>query len=120
MREVINLKGKFNLFNEHWSPKVVGELNDYQIKIAKFKGEFIWHSHSETDELFLVVSGKMKLALPDETVDLAEGDLYVVKKGVEHKPIAEEECHIMMIEPRGTLNTGDDVNDRTAENDIWI
>ena len=116
----INLKEKLSLFSEHWSPKVISELNDYQIKLVKIQGDFVWHNHSETDELFLVIEGKMKIEFKDKTVELNKGELYVVPKGVEHRPYAEDECQIMLIEPRGVINTGENKNDLTASNDVWI
>ena len=116
----INLKQKLSIFSEHWSPKVISELNDYQIKLVKIQGDFIWHNHSETDELFLVIEGKMKIEFKDRTVELNKGELYVVPKGVEHRPYAEDECQIMLIEPRGVINTGENKNDLTASNDVWI
>ena len=116
----INLKEKLSLFSEHWSPKVISELNDYQIKLVKIQGDFVWHNHSETDELFLVIEGKMKIEFKDKTVELNKGELYVVPKGVEHRPYAEDECQIMLIETRGVINTGENKNDLTASNDVWI
>jgi mannose-6-phosphate isomerase-like protein (cupin superfamily) len=118
--KAINLKEKFGLFTEQWQPKVIAEMNDYQFKIAKIQGDFIWHNHPETDETFLVVEGTLRIDLRDGHVDLAAGEMYVVPKGVEHKPSAENEVKILMIEPRGTLNTGDQINERTTQNDIWI
>ena len=116
----INLKQKLSIFSEHWSPKVISELNDYQIKLVKIQGDFVWHNHSETDELFLVIEGKMKIEFKDKTVELNKGELYVVPKGVEHRPYAEDECQIMLIEPRGVINTGENKNDLTASNDVCI
>ena len=116
----INLKEKLSLFSEHWSPKVISELNDYQIKLVKIQGDFVWHNHSETDELFLVIEGKMKIEFNNKTIELNKGELYVVPKGVEHRPYAEDECQIMLIEPRGVVNTGENKNDLTASNDVWI
>ena len=116
----INLKEKLSIFSEHWSPKVISELNDYQIKLVKIQGDFVWHNHSETDELFFVIEGKMKIEFKDKTVELNKGELYVVPKGVEHRPYAEDECQIMLIEPRGVINTGENKNDLTASNDVWI
>tara|TARA_A100001037_G_scaffold279538_1_gene281489 strand:+ start:338 stop:697 length:360 start_codon:yes stop_codon:yes gene_type:complete len=116
----INLKEKLSLFSEHWSPKVISELNDYQIKLVKIQGDFVWHNHPETDELFLVIEGKMKIEFKNKTIELNKGELYVVPKGVEHRPYAEDECQIMLIEPRGVVNTGENKNDLTASNDVWI
>ena len=120
MGEKINLHDKFKKVAEHWSPKVVAEMNDYQFKLAKIKGEFIWHDHKETDEVFIVIKGSMKIKFRDGEVNLNEGEMYVVPKGVEHKPYAEKECHIMLIEPRGVVNTGEVKNNLTAKNDNWI
>ena len=116
----INLQEKLSKFAEHWSPKIIAQMNDYHLKLAKVQGEFVWHAHPETDEVFLVVKGKLDIHFRDGKVSLNEGELYVVPKGVEHKPIAEVECHILLIEPAGTVNTGDVVDDKTAPNDIWI
>jgi mannose-6-phosphate isomerase-like protein (cupin superfamily) len=110
----VNLAAAFRRFDDLWSPKIVAELNDYDVKLAKVKGEFVWHQHAETDELFLVVKGQLRIRLRDRDVELSEGDLYVVPRGVEHCPIAHDEVHILLIEPRGTLNTGDVRNDRTV------
>ena len=116
----INIRKKLRKFNDHWSPKVVAEMNDYQLKLAKISGEFIWHQHKSTDEVFYVVKGKMIIEFRDGKVELSEGEMYVVPKGVEHKPYAEKECHIMLIEPRGVINTGEVKNELTAINDNWI
>ena len=116
----INIRKKLNKFNDYWSPKVITEMNDYQFKLAKISGEFIWHRHKSTDEVFYVVKGKMIIEFRDGKVELSEGEMYVVPKGVEHKPYAEKECHIMLIEPRGVLNTGEVKNELTAINDNWI
>jgi len=116
----INLAEKLAKFSEQWSPKIVAQMNDYHFKIAKIEGEFIWHDHPETDEVFIVLKGQLEIELRDGNVLLNEGELFVVPKGAEHKPIAKQECHILLIEPAGTLNTGDVVNERTAASDIWI
>jgi len=116
----INIKDKLEKFSEHWQPKIVAQMNDYHIKLAKVHGEFDWHDHPETDEMFLVIKGKLDIHLRNGTVTLNEGELYIVPKGVEHKPVAEAECHILLLEPAGTVNTGDVVSDKTAPNDIWI
>ena len=101
----INLKEKLSLFSEHWSPKVIAEMNDYQFKLVKLQGDFVWHSHADTDEVFIVIEGAMKIELSDGTVELSEGEMFVVPKGVAHKPYAEEECKVMLVEPRGVVNT---------------
>ncbi len=102
------------------SGQVIAELNDYQIKVVKLQGEFVWHQHDDTDELFLCVSGELKIELRDSTVTLCEGELFVVPRGIEHRPVADEECHVMLLEPRGVINTGDAQSVLTAENDQWI
>ena len=116
----INLKEKLSKFSDHWSPKIIAEMNDYQFKLVKIKGDFVWHNHADTDEAFIVVEGKMKIEFEDETVELNEGEMYVVPKGVEHRPCAEAECKIMLIEPRGVVNTGNTEGDLTASNDVWV
>jgi len=116
----INIKEKFIKFNDYWSPKVIAEMNDYQFKLAKIKGEFIWHSHDSTDEVFLVIHGEMCIELRDGLVKLSKGEMYVVPMGVEHKPFAEKECKIMLVEPKGVVNTGQMMDDLTSPNDVWI
>lgn len=116
----INLAEKFGKFSEHWSPRVIGQLNDLHIKIAKIQGEFIWHSHEDTDELFMVHKGRLIIRYRDGEVTLEPGDIHVVPKGVEHLPFASEECEIIMIEPAGTLNTGDAGGARTVSEPPWI
>jgi mannose-6-phosphate isomerase-like protein (cupin superfamily) len=112
--EVINLDDKFGRFSEHWSPRIIAALNDYHVKAAKLRGEFVWHKHQETDELFLVTKGSLTIRFRDREVTLGPGELVVVSKGVEHLPVAEEECEVLLIEPAGTLNTGDAGGTRTA------
>ena len=116
----INLKEKLSKFSDYWSPKIIAEMNDYQFKLVKIKGDFVWHNHADTDETFIVVEGKMKIEFENETVELNEGEMYVVPKGVEHKPCAETECKIMLIEPRGVVNTGNTEGNLTASNDVWV
>ena len=116
----INFTEKFSLFTEHWSPKIIAQMNDYHFKIAKIQGAFVWHSHPETDETFIVMQGKMKIEFPDGAITLKAGEMCVVPKGVEHKPIAEEECHILLIEPSGTVNTGNAGGEMTVETTAWI
>jgi len=118
--EKINLKDKLAKFSEHWTPKIIAEMNDYQFKLVKIKGEFVWHNHSDTDEVFIVIEGSMKIEFKDEVVELNEGEMYVVPKGVEHKPFAEDECKVLLVEPRGIVNTGDAEGELTAANDVWI
>ena len=120
MKDKINLKEKFSKFSEHWSPKVIAEMNNYQFKLAKFKDDFTWHKHDDTDEVFLVVEGEMTIALRDDEIHLSEGEMFVVPKGVEHKPSAKHECKVLLIEPRGVVNTGEAGGELTAENDVWI
>jgi mannose-6-phosphate isomerase-like protein (cupin superfamily) len=112
----VDLKEKFSLFNEYWQPKVVGELNGQYVKLAKLKGEFIWHQHENEDELFMVIKGKLKIKLKGREIDLEEGQFFIIPRGVEHLPVAEEEVHVMLFEPQSVLNTGDQKNDRTVEN----
>ena len=111
----VNLLQKFSLFHEHWKPKIVGDVNDHLIKVVKFKGDFVWHSHEHEDELFLVVRGRMRMGLRTGDVELSEGELFIVPKGTEHRPVADEECWVVLMEPRTTLNTGDVRNERTVE-----
>lgn len=118
--ESINLNQKFKLFSDNWSPKVIAELNDYQIKLIKINGEFIWHSHDDTDEAFIVINGEFTIKFRDGKVDIKKGEMFIVPKGVEHKPIAKNECQIMVIEPKGVVNTGDKKSDLTAKNNVWI
>lgn len=118
--EAINFAQKFTLFSEQWTPKVVAEMNDYQFKIVRLEGDFIWHVHADTDEAFLVLDGELRIDFRDGSVLLRQGELYVVPKGVEHKPHAEHEVKLMLIEPRGVLNTGDTTGARTAQNDVWV
>ena len=116
----INLSEKLLEFTDHWSPKIIAEMNNYQFKLVKIEGDFIWHNHADTDETFIVLEGSMFIELEDETVELNEGEMYVVPRGVNHKPYAIEECKVMLVEPRGGLNTGNINNDLTAPNDEWI
>nr|WP_285876616.1 cupin domain-containing protein [Fictibacillus phosphorivorans] len=118
--QAINLKEKLSRFSEHWSPKVIGEMNNYQFKLVKILGDFVWHDHKDTDEVFIVLDGEMVIAFRDGDVKLSAGEMYVIPKGVEHKPYAEKECHIMLVEPKGVVNTGETSSELTAENDIWI
>lgn len=113
--EKINLAKKLARFSECWSPRIVGELNGQHVKIAKLKGEFIWHHHEEEDEFFLVIKGKMIIHLRDRTVELSEGEFFVVPRGIEHKPAAEDEAHILLFEPISTLNTGNIRSERTVD-----
>jgi mannose-6-phosphate isomerase-like protein (cupin superfamily) len=116
----INFKEKLAKFSEHWSPKIIAQMNDYHFKLVKVQGEFVWHEHPETDEVFIILQGQLEIQFRDRSVRLKEGEMFVVPKGVEHKPVGEYECHILLVEPAGTLNTGELVNERTAANDVWI
>ena len=116
----INLEDKLSKFSEHWSPKVIAEMNDYQFKLVKIEGEFVWHDHPDTDEVFIVIEGTMQIEFEDRTIELREGEMLVVPKGVRHKPYAEEECKVMLVEPRGGVNTGDTGDELTADNDVWV
>ncbi len=115
MPNATNIREKLDQFSEQWQPKRIARLNDYDVRIAKIEGEFVWHAHEDTDEMFMVVKGEMKILLRDGEVSLREGEIYVVPRGVEHKPVAEAECHILMVEPSETVNTGDKGGDRTAD-----
>ncbi len=116
----INLEDKLSKFSEHWSPKVIAEMNDYQFKLVKIEGEFVWHDHPDTDEVFIVIEGTMQIEFEDRTIELSEGEMLVVPKGVRHKPYAEAECKVMLVEPRGVVNTGDTGDELTADNDVWV
>jgi mannose-6-phosphate isomerase-like protein (cupin superfamily) len=118
--EVINFAKKFDLLAEQWAPRVVAELNDYQFKVVRIEGDFVWHDHPETDEAFIVIDGELRIDLRDRSVVLGPGEMFVVPKGTEHKPFARSEVKMLLIEPRGTLNTGHAGGERTAENDVWI
>ena len=119
-RTPINLAQKFSLFSEEWQPKVIAEMNDYQFKLVKLHGDFIWHQHSDTDEVFLVIEGNLRIDFRDGAVLIGPGEMFVVPRGVEHKPFAEQEVRVMLIEPRGVRNTGEYSGERTAPNDVWI
>ncbi len=116
----INLASKFELLTEQWQPRVIAELNDYQFKVVRVEGDFIWHEHSDTDEAFFVLEGHLRIDLPDASIHLSPGELFVVPRGMKHKPYAENEVKLMLIEPRGVLNTGEEGGDRTAQPDVWI
>ena len=112
----VNITNKLSLFSDHWSPKIVGELNGQHVKLAKLKGEFVWHKHDEEDELFFVIKGKLKIEFRDKTIELYENEFLIVPKGTEHKPVAEEEVSVMLFEPASTLNTGNTQNEFTKTN----
>ena len=117
---VINFAEKFSLFSDLWSPKVVAEMNDYQFKLVKLQGEFVWHDHGHTDEVFIVIEGSMNIEFEDRTISLSAGEMHVVPKGTPHRPYAETLCKVMLVEPRGVVNTGNAGSELTAENDAWI
>ncbi len=116
----VNFKEKLTKFTDHWSPKVIAEMNDYQFKLVKVQGDFVWHDHQDTDEAFIVIEGNLFIEFRDGMVELSSGEMFIVPKGVEHKPFATEECHLMLIEPRGVVNTGEAGGDKTSVNDVWI
>jgi mannose-6-phosphate isomerase-like protein (cupin superfamily) len=119
-RKAINFAQKFVLLDEQWEPRVIAEMNDYQFKVVKLQGDFIWHEHKDTDETFMVMDGTLRIDFRDGCVHVSTGEMFVVPKGVEHKPYAEHEVRLLLIEPRGVRNTGDAEGERTAENDVWI
>ena len=119
-RVPVNLKAKFEQFAEQWQPRVIAELNDYQFKIVRLQGEFVWHEHADTDEAFLVIEGEVRIEFEQGAVTLRAGELYVVPKGTRHKPVADREAKVLLVEPRGVRNTGAEVGARTASNDLWI
>jgi mannose-6-phosphate isomerase-like protein (cupin superfamily) len=116
----ISFAQKFGLFSEQWQPKVIAELNDYQFKVVKLEGDFIWHSHNDTDEAFVVIDGDLRIDFRDGLVHVRAGEMFVVPKGIEHKPYAKSEVKLLLIEPRGVPNTGGTGGDRTAAQDVWI
>lgn len=120
MKPAINLQDKLSRFSEHWSPRVIAEMNDYQFKLARLHGEFVWHAHADTDEVFIVLSGSLRLEFRDGSVALEAGEMYVVPRGIEHRPVANLECCVMLVEPRGVVNTGDSGGSHTAPNDVWV
>lgn len=116
----INFRNKLTLFSDHWSPKIVAQMNDSHFKLAKVMGEFVWHRHEETDEVFIVLDGRLKIHFRDGSVDLHSGEMFVVPRGVEHRPVADEECSLLLVEPAGTVNTGDAGGPLTSEDGVWI
>jgi mannose-6-phosphate isomerase-like protein (cupin superfamily) len=116
----INLAEKLARFTDHWSPKIVAQMNDYHFKLVKVQGEFVWHSHADTDEVFIVLDGELTLHFRDGDLVLRSGEMFVVPRGVEHKPSADRECRIMLVEAVGTINTGDVQSDLTAKDGVWI
>ena len=117
---VINIEQKFSKFFDHWSPKVIAELNDYQIKLVKFQGDFVWHNHPDTDEVFVVTKGEMVIEFRDRAVIVSAGEMFVIPKGIDHCTRADRECQAMLIEPRGVVNTGEAGSELTAPSDVWI
>ena len=116
----IRLKEKFERLSEMWQPRVIAEMNDYQFKIVRLEGDFVWHRHPDTDETFFVLDGELRIDFRAGSVTIAAGEMFVVPKGMEHKPFAEREVKLLLVEPRGVPNTGDAGGDRTAQNDLWI
>ncbi|MCZ4090096.1 cupin domain-containing protein [Sinorhizobium psoraleae] len=116
----INFQDKLARFSDQWQPRVIAEINDYQVKIVRIEGDFVWHDHPETDEAFIVLDGTLRIDFRDGSVTVGPGEMYVVPKGVEHKPFAAGEVKMLLIEPRGVLNTGHEGGERTARNDVWI
>ena len=116
----INFKEKLATFSEHWSPKIIAQMNDYHFKLVKFQGDFVWHRHDDTDEVFIELEGEMSIEFREGKVNLKAGEMFVVPKGLEHKPHAEKECKIMLVEPAGTINTGNAGGDLTSEDNVWI
>ena len=110
----VNVREKLTLFHDHWSPRIVGELNGQHVKLVKFQGEFVWHKHDHEDELFLVLKGRFRMEFRDREIELEEGEFLIVPRGVEHRPVADEEVHVLLFEPAGTLNTGDVEDERTV------
>jgi mannose-6-phosphate isomerase-like protein (cupin superfamily) len=118
--ESINFQTKLGKFNDHWTPRVIAQMNDYQFKLAKVEGDFVWHDHPDTDETFIVLEGELRIDFRDGNVTLKKGEMYVIPKGVEHKPFAEKEAKILLIEPLGVVNTGDAGGELTAQMNDWI
>ncbi len=118
--EKLNLQDKFSLFTEQWTPKIIGELNSQHVKLAKLKGEFVWHAHEDEDELFMVIKGQLIIELPDKKIELNEGEIFIVPKGVKHKPVASEEVHVLLFEPAKIKHTGDVQHELTKDQMEWI
>lgn len=116
----INLEEKLSLFSDHWAPRIIAQMNDYHFKLVKFQGEFVWHRHHDTDEVFIVLKGEMSIAFRDGSVTLKAGEMIVIPRGEEHRPSAERECRVMLVEPAGTPNTGDVGGEMTAADGLWI
>ena len=118
--QAINFAAKLALFDDRWQPRVIAQMNDYQFKLVKIEGDFVWHSHADTDETFIVLAGRLRIDFRDGAVHLGPGEMYVVPRGVEHKPFADGEVRMLLVEPCGVRNTGDQGGERTAVNDLWI
>jgi mannose-6-phosphate isomerase-like protein (cupin superfamily) len=118
--QAIRFSEKLAKITDFWQPRVIAEMNDYQFKVVRIAGDFIWHDHPDTDETFIVLSGQLRIDFRDGAVSIGAGEMFVVPKGIEHKPYAEAEVHLLLIEPRGVLNTGHAGGDRTAQNDVWV
>ena len=116
----ININEKLAKFSDHWAPKIIAQMNDYHFKLVRFQGEFVWHSHDDTDEVFIVLDGEMGIAFREGSVELKAGEMFVVPRGAEHKPIARKECRAMLVEPAGTINTGGTGGEMTAEDNVWV
>ena len=116
----VNFNDKFSKFSDHWAPRIIAQMNDYHFKAVRFKGEFVWHTHDKTDEVFIVIQGEMSILFREGQVDLKEGEMFVVPKGMEHKPVAENECKALLVEPAGVVNTGDAGGEMTADNSVWV
>ena len=116
----LNFREKLAAFGDRWSPRVIAEMNDYQFKLVKIQGDFVWYDHPDTDEVFIVLEGQMAIEFRDGAVELSEGEMFVVPKGVEHKPYAKRECHMLLVEPRGVVNTGNAGREKTADNNVWV
>jgi len=120
IHQPINLTAKLAMFSDHWAPRVIAEMNDYQFKLVKFRGDFVWHDHKDTDEVFIVLFGTMEIEFRDSLVKLAAGEMFVVRRGVEHRTRADSECHALLVEPRGVINTGHAGGELTAASDVWV
>ena len=116
----LNFQEKLAKFSDHWSPKVIAEMHDYQFKLVKVHGDFVWHEHADTDEVFIVLKGQLTIQFRDGAVALSADEMFVVPKGIEHKPCAEQECHMLLVEPQGVRNTGDVGGEKTADKDVWV
>jgi mannose-6-phosphate isomerase-like protein (cupin superfamily) len=116
----INFTEKLSRFSDHWAPKIIAQMNNYHFKVVKFQGEFVWHSHNDTDEVFIVLDGEMSIAFRDGSVALKSGEMFVVPKGAEHRPFAEKECKATLVEPAGTINTGGAGGEMTADHNAWL